>query len=124
MHHQRLDLPLQDLHAGGGDHRADVGHHDLAEDVANEPVVPLEARRCRVLHGKAVVVVWPEAVNDPLAPRRSTDSLNIDLLISYRYTKIYCIDRQERSFKQRDRQMVFLTSYNGPSGSSAGWMLM
>lgn len=69
VHHQRLDLPLQDLHAGGGDHRANVGHHNLAEDVADEPVVPLEAGRRRVLHGKAVVVVWAEEAGKALAPR-------------------------------------------------------
>lgn len=60
VHHQRLDLPLEHLHAGRGDHRAHVGHHDLAEDVADEPVVPLEAGGCRVLDGKTVVVVWAE----------------------------------------------------------------
>lgn len=60
VHHERLDLPLQDLHAGCGDHRADVGHHDLAEDVADEPVVPLEAGGRYVLHREAVVVVWTE----------------------------------------------------------------
>lgn len=60
VHHERLDLPLEDLHAGRGDHRAHVGHHDLAEDVADEPVVPLEASSCCVLHRETVVVVWVE----------------------------------------------------------------
>lgn len=62
VHHERLDLPLEDLHAGCGDHRADVRHYDLTEDVADEPVVPLEASGCRVLHGKTVVVVWTEEI--------------------------------------------------------------
>lgn len=50
VHHKRLDLPLKDLHAGCGDHRADIRHHNLTEDVTDEPVVPLEASGCRVFH--------------------------------------------------------------------------
>lgn len=57
MHHQRLDLAFEDLHAGGGDDGAHVGHHALAEDLADQPVVALEASGGRVLYGKTVVVV-------------------------------------------------------------------
>lgn len=60
MHHERLNLPLEDLHACRGDYGTDIGNHDLAEDVADEPVVPLEASGCRVLHREAIVVIWTE----------------------------------------------------------------
>ena len=57
MHHEGLDLALQHLHASGGDHGADVRHHVLAQDVADQPVVPLESRRGGVLQGEAIVII-------------------------------------------------------------------
>lgn len=57
VHHQRLDLTFEDLHASGGHHRAHVGDHALAEDLADQPMVALEARGGRVLGGKAVVEI-------------------------------------------------------------------
>lgn len=57
MNHQGLNLAFQDLHSGCGDHGADVGHHALAQDLADEPVVPLEPSRGRVLHGEPIVVI-------------------------------------------------------------------
>lgn len=57
MHHERLHLALEHLHACGGDHRPYVGDHAVAQDLADEAVVALETGSSRMLHGKAVVVV-------------------------------------------------------------------
>lgn len=58
VHHEGLDLALEDLHACSGDDRAHIWHHNLTEDVTDEPVVPLEASGGRVLHGKPIVIVY------------------------------------------------------------------
>lgn len=58
MDHQGLDLPLEHLHPGCRDNRPNVGHHTLAEDLADEAVVPLETGRGCVLHWKAIVIIW------------------------------------------------------------------
>lgn len=57
MHHEGLDLTFEDLHASGGNHRANIRHHNLAQDVADEPVVPLETSCRCMLHGETVVIV-------------------------------------------------------------------
>ncbi|TNN38122.1 hypothetical protein EYF80_051724 [Liparis tanakae] len=37
VHHQALHLALQHLHARRGDDGAHVGHHALAQDLADQP---------------------------------------------------------------------------------------
>lgn len=69
MHHEGLDLSLEDLHAGCGDNRADVGDYDLTENVADEAVVPLEASSCWVFYWKTIIIVWRE--RKPQIPLRS-----------------------------------------------------
>lgn len=56
--HEGLDLALEDLHSCCGDNGADVRHHALTENFADEAVVSLESGGGRVLHGKAIVVIW------------------------------------------------------------------
>lgn len=50
VHHERLDLSLKDLHTSSRNHRADVRNNKLAEYVADEPVIPLEASSGCVLY--------------------------------------------------------------------------
>lgn len=66
VHHQRLDLPLKDLHTGCGDHWPNIRHHNLTEDVADEPVVPLKASSCCMLHWKSIVIVWMQEIQKTL----------------------------------------------------------
>lgn len=60
VHHKTLDLPLEDLHASSGDHRADIRHNNLAKNVTDKPMVPLEASSCCVLYWETIIVIWTE----------------------------------------------------------------
>ena len=55
MHHERGNLLLEHLHAIAGDDAADVGHERGAEDLVDESMIALVARRRHVLHREAVV---------------------------------------------------------------------
>lgn len=58
VHHEGLDLAFEDLHASSGHHGANIRHHNLAQDVTDEPVVPLETSCRYMLHGEPVVIVY------------------------------------------------------------------
>ena len=58
VHGEGLDLSLEDAHAAGGDHGADVGHHAVAEDLVDEAVIAQVAGVGHVLHREPVVRIW------------------------------------------------------------------
>lgn len=58
VHGQRLNLPLQDVHALGGHHRADIRHDGIGKDLVDQTMIARKSCVRNVLERIAIVLIF------------------------------------------------------------------